>query len=191
MYNKNLNRWKLKKWYEVVAPEYIQTKNHILGSVISHDESNLVGRVIRVSLADITGRIDDDKSLYSTLLFRTTHVRGSQIASEVVGFEIALSYLKNLARSGKTVIHHVQRAKLKDGTEITVKSFLVTSAKVSAIVKRNLRKKLQVELELELSNKNFGDFINSLIDESLNTKIYRELNKINPIDYFMIKKFEI
>lgn len=191
MYNKNLNRWKLKRWYDVVSPEYIQTKNQILGSIISHDESNLVGRVIRVSLADITGKIDDDKSLYSTLLFRTTQVRGSQVATEVIGFEIALSYLKNLARSRKTVIHHVQRVKLKDGREIVVKSFLVTKDSVSAIVKRNLRKKLQVELELELSNKNFGDFINALIDESLNTKIYRELNRINPIEHFMIKKFEI
>lgn len=190
MYNKNLNRWKLKKWYDVVVPDYLNAKNPVLGSIISHDESNLVNRTIRVSLADITQKMDE-KSLYSTIIFRTVAVRGTQIQSEVVGFEIALSYLKNLARSRKTVIHHFQRIKLKDGREVAVKTFLVTSDSVSATVKRNLRKKLETEIINELRTKTFSEFVNSLIDDSLINRIYKELNRVNPIDHFLIKKFEI
>ncbi len=194
MYNKNLNRWKLKRWYEVLLPDYIVANNRVVGQIISHDESNLIGRKIKIALSDITQKMDE-KSLYSSLILKTVQVIGSQVHSQVDGFEIALSYLKSLARSesirgtGKTIIHHVQDVKLKDN-KVRIKTFLVTPAKVSATVKRNLRKRLEIEVELALKDKTFSDFINSLIDDSLINQLRRELNKINPVQHLLIKKFE-
>lgn len=195
MYNKNLNRWKLKRWYEVLLPGYIVVNNKVVGQIISHDESNLVGRTIKVAISDITQKMDE-KSLYSSLILRTTQVVGSQVHTHVDGFEIAISYVKSLARSdsirsvGKTIIHHVQDIKLKDGHKIRIKTFLVTPAKVSATVKRNLRKRLEIEVELALKDKSFTEFINSLIDDSLITHLRKELNRVNPVQYLLIKKFE-
>lgn len=197
MYNKNLNRWKLKKWYEVLLPDYINSSNKIIGQIISHNESNLVNRNIVASIADVLQlnptQIKDDKVLYSSLVLRTKNIRGTQIDTEVVGYEVALSYLKSLSKSGesgRTIIHHVQKVKLKDGKRVIVKSFLVTPARVSSTVKRNLRKRLETEIENILKNKTFAEFINSLIDETLNAQLRRELNKVNPIQHLIIRKFE-
>ena len=47
------DKWKLKKWYTIVAPPVFG--NAILGTTPADDPDKLIGRVIESTLYDLTG----------------------------------------------------------------------------------------------------------------------------------------
>jgi len=188
MYNKNINRWKLKKWYDVELPDYMGSK--VIGQIISHDPSNLLNRKIKFPLSDITQNTTP-KALYSNIIFKTTEVKGNKIIVKPVGFEIALSYLKSLAKKRKNVIHSVLDIKLKDETVIRLKLLLITFDKISRTVEKNLRKEFENQVRKVYSKMTFQEFIIDLINDNSIKSIFQEVNKINPIEHCLIKKYEI
>jgi len=49
------DKWKMKKWYEVLAPEEFGGVS--LGSIPADDPDKLIGRVIETTMYDLTGDI--------------------------------------------------------------------------------------------------------------------------------------
>ncbi len=184
---KGTDKWKLKKWYEVVTPDYLEGK--VIGEIISHDPDNIPGRIIKVPISDITGQISPE-SLYSAVNLRAVRVDGSKVVTETDGYEMAFSYLKSLARKRRSVIHNVLDIELKDGQKVRVKSMLVTLKKVSHTVKKNLRKAFDAAIIEEVKKMRFPDFVNAVVKGTLVNKVFNDVNRVNPVETVVVKKFE-
>ena len=65
------DKWRNKKWFTVIAPEYFGGAE--IGSVVSDDPEKLIGRTVESTLYDIT---EDFAHQYLKMYFRIYHVEG-------------------------------------------------------------------------------------------------------------------
>ena len=185
---KVVDKWKLKKWYDVIAPKELEGKK--LAEVISSDEKNLINRIVNIPLSNITGK-HDRHNLYTTVRLRIKGVNGKQALTEVIGHYMSFAYLKSLARRRRSVIHEVVDVQTKDGRKVRLKALLVTKDKVSAIVKKNLRKALREQLIASASKRNYYDLVKAIFDRKLSEEAFKATNPINPVGVIEIKKSEL
>jgi len=171
----------------VVTPDYLGDKE--IGEIISHDPENIPGRRIKVPISDITGSFSPE-AVYASVNLRATRVDGSKVVTEVDGYEMAFSYLKSLARKRRSVIHSVLDIVLKDGKKVRVKAMLVTLKKVSHTVKSNLRKAFESAIVDRVKKMRYPDFVNAVVKGTLVADVFKEVNKVNPVETVVVKKFE-
>jgi small subunit ribosomal protein S3Ae len=185
---KAVDKWKLKEWYDILAPASFEHKK--VGELISSDPANISNRIVPIALAEITGKMKPE-SLYTKLLFRVTDVKDKSANTEVIGMSLAFSYLRALARRRKSVIHDVIDINTKDAKKVRIKVMLVSSDKVSNVMKKNLRRELVSLVAAEASKKQYYELIKDIIEDKFIPEIGRALNKITPIDHLVIKKVEL
>jgi len=183
--SKKVDKWKLKKWYTVVAPDIFDKKE--IGEIISSDPSNLENRLVPVPATDLIGRSKPEWD-YSTFNFRVESVKDNTVYTKMVGLEVAFSYLRALSKRRRTVMHDVIDVKTKDGYDVRLKLMVVTLKKVSSVVEKNLRKEL-INKVLELAKtKTYQELIRDIIDGRFTATIFKHVNRINPIQHLVIKK---
>lgn len=185
---KVVDKWKLKKWYNVLAPQELEGKE--LAQVISSDPSNLVNRVVRVPLSDITGKVDR-YNLYTNVKLRITEVHTPNANSQVIGHYMSSAYIKSLARRRRSVIHEVVDVSTKDGKQVRLKLLLVTKDKVSSIVKRNLRKALREQVEKSSSKRTYYELLKAIFERKITEEVFKATNIINPVESIEVKKSEL
>ncbi|VVB73845.1 30S ribosomal protein S3Ae [uncultured archaeon] len=79
---KVIDTWKTKQWYQVVAPQLFDTKP--VGEVIASEPNQLLNRVIKVGLDELTG---DFTQTYTSVRFRIIDVKGKNATTKLIGFE--------------------------------------------------------------------------------------------------------
>ncbi len=185
---KSIDKWKAKKWYSVIAPSVFENK--VVGEVISGDPSNLQNRIVPVPVVDVIGRSKPEWD-YSNIKFRIKEVKDDKAYAEIIGFEVAFSFLRALAKRRRSVIHEVVDVKTKDGKRVRIKALLVTHKKVSAIVKKNLRKELVERLIEFASSRDYYSLIKETLNGKYASNVFKYVNKINPVQHLIIKKMEL
>ncbi len=185
---KVIDKWKLKKWYSVIAPKEFDGKQ--LAEIIASEPSKLINRVVNVPLSDISGKMSR-YNLYTNVKLRVKDVSGSEARADIIGHYMSFAYIKSLARRRRSVIHEVVDVKTKDGREIRLKLILVTKDKVSAIVKKNLRKALREQTIESSKKRNYYDLLKAIFDRKINEEIYKATNIINPVESIEVKKSEL
>lgn len=184
----DVNKWKLKRWYEVVAPSLFEEK--VMGEIISSDPNNLINRIVPIPLSEVIST-KKPEALYSTLHFRVKDVKNDKAYTDIIGMEMAFSYLRSLARRRRTVIHEVIDITTKDGKTVRLKFLVVTLKKVSSTVKKNLRKALNEKVRDLTQSKSYYELVNSIVNGSLSSELAKHLNVINPVGVVLVKKFEL
>ncbi len=186
---KTVDKWKLKRTYKVVTPTPLGGK--VVGEIISAEPSNLFNRVVPLSLADLLGADVNPQAFYITALLRIKDVGEDTVNTELVGHTTAFSYLRSIARRRKSIIHDSFVVKTKDGKTVRIKPILITLRKVSAIVKRNLRKALVEEVKKKAEGMNYYDLMKDIFNGNFTKALAADINKINPITHLIIKKVEL
>ncbi len=186
MVKATVDKWKLKKWYEIIAPALFQEKH--IGDTVANDHRALIGRTVEVSLAELT---NDPKTQRMKLRFRINEVKGERALTVFLGHVITQDYEHSLVRRRTSKIYSNQTVETKDGQKVVVKSFMVTGTKINLSRRNALRKKL-IELVAELAkSETFPDFINSVLYGKLTTHTKKGLHTIYPLRHVVIQKTEI
>lgn len=185
---KVVDKWKLKKWYDVLAPKELEYKK--VAEVISSEPEKLINRIVNVPLSDITGKMDRH-NLYTTVRFRIKEVDGSKAITEVVGHYMSFAFIKSLARRRRSVIHEVVDVETKDGKKVRLKVLLVTKAKVSSVVKKNLRRALKEQIIESAKKRNYYELVNAIFSRKFKEELYNATNPINPVESIEVKKSEL
>jgi len=178
---------KQKREYKIIAPALFNNKE--VGEIIGTTKESLLNRVIKVSLADVED-VKTDLAFYTTVKLRVIDVGEGVVKTEFIGHEIAFSYLRSLARKHRSVIHQVTDVNTKDGHKLRVKLVIITLRKVSAIVKRNLRKAALENAEKMAKEKTRDELIKYILLNQFAKDLGKELNKINPVSHVLVKKTE-
>lgn len=185
---KVVDKWKSKKWYSVMAPDELEGKK--LADVIATDPEQLINRVVKVPLSDISGKMDKH-SLYTTVKLRIKSVSGDTAKAELIGHTMSFAYIKSLARRRRSVIHEIIDSETKDNRKVRIKAVLVTRDKVSAIVKKNLRKALHEQLIKSVKGKKYYELASSVFSRGFSEECFKATNPINPVEAIEIRRMEL
>jgi small subunit ribosomal protein S3Ae len=184
---KVVDKWKLKKWYTVVAPQMFDSKE--IFETVANDDSLVVNRIVKASLFDLISA-NSQSAMFTTLNLRITSVNGNKAATKLIGHEVAPTYLKTFARRGKTLIHQICDVKTKDGEEVRVKAIAVTAGKISETTATNLRKAINEEIMKNCTPLNYDELMQEILYGRLVAKIFNRVKQIATMKRVEISKTE-
>lgn len=173
---------KKKKWLPILAPK-LYNENH-LGESFVHDESELIGKRLKVSLMNL---VNNMRKQNVHLLFEVNKVSNSTGQTKIVGYSMSNSLIKRAVRSGRTRIDDSSTYKSKDGFVIRIKPFVLTSNRAPKGVVQNLRRKIKELIKEDLKKTNHDKFFDSLVKGELQKNLRSKLTKTFPLRNFEIR----
>jgi len=182
-----VDKWKSKKWVEVLAPKMFNSR--VICQTIATDTRNIVGRTINIGLDEVTGDSGPRQSL--KLKFKIDAMRGNQAVTKFMGYAIPESYLRTMTRKMSTKIYINQAVKSRDNTVFTIKSSIIVNRKAPRTTKTMLMKKFRELIIAEASSTRFTDLISGLMGNRIAITMKKELHKIYPVKQVVIEKTEI
>ena len=181
-----VDKWKTKAWYTVIAPDLFENKE--IGVLPSDDDAKLINRIVRISLAEITG---DMSHTYTMLAFRVVEVKGKSAFTKLIGHELSPSYLRSLVRRKRDVVNEIVDVTTKDGLKVRVKLSIYTARKASSPAKTALRKAAHGEMEARAKEMDFGTFIQEIVFGKFSSRIYKASKRILPLKRVEVRKTEL
>ncbi len=184
---KVVDKWKLKKWYTVHAPQMFDNKE--ICEIVASDDKLLLNRLIKVSLMELLGSTSQI-AMFTTLYFRITDVKANAANTKLIAHQVAPSFIRTFARRGKTLLHNVIDANTKDGEQVRVKIIVVTAGKISENTKRSLRNALVDEVKKFSPDFDYNGLMHEILYGRLVSKLFNRLKQITALRRVEIRKSE-
>jgi len=174
------DKWKMKKWYQVLAPQEFGSIQ--LGTTPSYDADKLIGRVMEVTLFDITG---DIAYAHVKLYFQIIKVEGEVAYTRFKGHEMLRDYVRSLTRRKSSKITGIFDIWTKDGHGLRVTCIAWTRFKCKTSQKKAIRKIMRDIVAEKAKEHTLGELISMMIfsdkEGSLAQLIEPAIRKIYPI----------
>lgn len=180
--------WKLKKWYNVYAPESFNSA--VIGETIAMEPDQLIGRVVESSVGDITGD-NDMRKQKQKLYFRITEVKGSDAKTEFIREEITRDYERSLVKRRNTRIDSIIDAQTKDGKKFRVKLVGLAGKRPQTTQITAMRAKFKELLQKSASEKGTNEFLQDVIYGRMVSQLYKSANKYYPMRHLTLRRCEV
>jgi len=177
------DKWRNKKWYSVVAPEYFG--NMKIGSVPCDDPKKLIGRVVETTLYDIT---EDFAHQYLKIYLQIISVDGRNALTMFKGHEYSRDYLRSLVRRRTSRIDGIFTVTTKDGYELRVSAVAFTLNRIKTSQEKAIRAVMKKIIEEKAGSLTFMDYVQELALQKITFEIYPEAKKIAPLRHVGITK---
>lgn len=170
------DKWKLKKWYEVLAPEMFN--NISLGTIPADDPDKLIGRVLEITLYDITG---DISQVHVKLYFQIIRVEGDKAYTWFKGHELARDYMRSLIRRKSSKIQGIFDVTTKDGYVLRITIIALTSYRCKTSQKRAIRKVMYNYITNKAPELTLAEFLSETLSYKISNEVAERARKIYPI----------
>jgi small subunit ribosomal protein S3Ae len=171
-------RWRLKKWYTVVTPPAFGSIP--VTSTPSDEPWKLLGRVVEVTLYDLTG---DITQVHVHLYLQIHKVDPDRQEAYTIfkGHELARDYIRSLTRRKSSKITAILNITTKDGYVLrpTIMAWTTYRCKTN---QRHAIRKIMMEIVSKIaSEKTFDEFVIGMVLGEFNQEIFNQAKKIYPI----------
>lgn len=180
------DKWKVKKWYTVVAPPVFGEVP--LGTTPSDNPLKLVGRVIETTLYDLTG---DFTLVHVHLYFQIVKIIGNKCITRFKGHELARDYMRSIVRRRSSKIQGIFNIRTKDGYGLRITAVVLTSYRCKTSQKRAIRKIMKEIIEQRASELTLNDLIKAMIFGKLSSEIFAQAKKVYPLRKVEIYKSKL
>ena len=180
------DKWKLKKWYTVLAPEMFG--NVPIGTTPSDKDWKLLGRVLEVTLFDLTG---DFSQHHIHLYFQIYKVEGDKAYTRFKGHELARDYIKSIIRRKSSKIQAIVDVTTKDGYKLRVTGIVLTTFRCKTSQKKAIRKIMMKILTERASEMTLEEYVKAMVFGKLSLEIMEQAKKIYPIRKVEIYKSKL
>ncbi len=187
---KIVDKWKSKKWFDIVAPAMFQNK--VVGEAVAIDENAMMNRIVEVGLGELGIGSEEGRRTFSTIKvrLRVVEVKGKQAQTKYIGHQTLQSYLKTLARRGRSVMDVVVDTQTNDGEKFRFKTIIISANALSQNTKKNLRHAAKEAVLEEVPKLTAEEAIMETLNGKLSGKIYSKIKSITKIMKVEIKKLE-
>ncbi|MFA5049621.1 MAG: hypothetical protein WC501_01300 [Candidatus Micrarchaeia archaeon] len=187
---KIVDKWKLKKWYDIIAPAMFQNK--VIGEAVAIDENSMMNRIIEVGSGELGIGAEEGRRSFSTIKvkLRVIEVKGKQAHTKYIGHQTLQSYLKTLARRGRSVMDVVLDVETKDGEKFRFKTIIISANTLSQNTKKNLRHAAKEAILEAVPQLTAEEVIMETLNGKLSGKVYSKIKQITRIMKVEIKKLE-
>ena len=179
-------RWRLKKWYTVLAPPVFGSIP--IATTPADEPWKLLGRVIETTLYDLTG---DITQVHVHLYFQIWKVEGETAYTRFKGHELARDYVRSLTRRKSSKIAAIVNVITKDGYKLRVTSIAWTTYRCKTSQKRAIRKIMMDLVTKTAAEKTLDELIVAMIFGELSQAIFNEAKKIYPLRKVEIYKSKL
>ncbi|RJS80359.1 30S ribosomal protein S3ae [Candidatus Bathyarchaeota archaeon] len=180
------DKWRSKKWYTVLAPDYFG--NVELGLVPADSPEKMIGRVIEATLYDLTG---DFAHQYLKIYFQVIEVEGRTAKTIFKGHEYSRDYLRSLVRRRTTRIDGIFTITTKDGYRLRVSACAFTPHRIKTSQEKGIRAVMKEVIERKANELNFDQFVQEAVLGKIASDIYNEAKKIAPLRHVGIRKSKL
>lgn len=171
-------RWRLKKWYTVISPL-------VFGSIPvtatpSDEPWKLLGRVIEVTLYDLTG---DIAQVHVHLYLQIYKVDPDRLEAYTIfkGHELARDYLRSLTRRKSSKITAILNVTTKDGYVLRPTVMAWTTYRCKSSQRHEIRKTLIDSISKIAAEKGFDEFVSGIVFGDFVPEIFNLVKKVYPI----------
>jgi len=184
--SRTVDNWKKKQWFNIIAPNEFDRK--VLGETVAEKPKNLVGRILKVDLGQLTGQ---RQKRHISVLFRVDRVEGNNAECITVGHDTSQGFLNRLVRRRMSKIEQVQEIETSDARKVKVKSFALSVRKLSKSQEADMRKALVELIAKSTEKKGFAQVSQEIIFGATASKIFKQLSKIAPLRRVEIVKSKL
>lgn len=177
--------WRQKKWYKVVAPPVFGEAP--LGTTPSDDPDKLIGRVMEVTLFDITG---DYGHVHIKLYFQIVRVEGDTAYTRFKGHELLRDYIRSLTRRKSSKITGIFDVRTKDGYGLRVTAMVFTRYRCKTSQKKLIRKRMKEIIDKRASESTLDEFIQAMVFSDQEGSLAQEIDEAARKIY-AVRKVEI
>lgn len=182
------DKWTLKKWYSLIAPEYFGMAE--VGRTPADDEKKLINRSVETTLAELTNDYSNQNP-YKKLIFRVERVAGDNAYTKFYRYEITRDYLNSLTRRRTSKVEDVIDVETTDGYKIRVKPVVFTIKRCRTSQRKAIRA-IMKEIILEKGKQaNFIQYLQECVLGKIPSDIYKNAKKIYPLRRVEIRKIEL
>jgi small subunit ribosomal protein S3Ae len=176
----------MKDWYDVNSPSYFGGK--LIASVPANSADDMIGRIIGVTLYDIT---EDISQYHLKLNFQVVRLQDHVAQTIFKGHEYTGDYLRSLVRRGSTRIDAIVNITTKDDfrLRVSVVAFSVLRVRQSQIL--NVRRIIREIVAEKAASLLFDQFVQEAVLGKIASDIYNEAKKIIPLRHVGIRKSKL
>lgn len=175
-----------KSWYEIVAPEMFGSS--VIGETLAADSRQLVGRMMEVSLIDISRNYS---KFFVKVRLQIDRVDGSKAHTKLVGHDVLRERVYRMVQRHGRRVDSIQDVTTKDGVKVRIKTVFMIIKRVGESTKRAARKLAREMIDEAASKSTFEELINAIIAGDLQHDIKKQCSKIYPIGSIEIRRTEL
>ncbi|RLI89138.1 MAG: 30S ribosomal protein S3ae [Archaeoglobales archaeon] len=182
------DKWTLKKWYTLIAPEYFGMAE--VGETPADDPNKVIDRTVEITLAELINDYSNQNP-YKKLVFKVYRVAGENAYTKFHRFELTRDYLNSLVKRRTSKIEDVIDVSTADGYTLRVKPVAFTIKRCKTSQKRAIRAIMR-ETVLQLgTQENFIQFLQECVLGKIPAEIYKRAKKIYPLRRVEIRRIEL
>ncbi len=183
--SKAIDKWKLKKKYEVIAPDIFG--NVSVGYIFSREEASLIGRTIETTMSKLT----DSNQHHIKVGLRVIGTKGFTALTEV--YEVALSraYISSHTTQGVDIVEDIFDLETQDKKRIRVKVLIFTRQKIHNSQKRLLRQMARETISQIAQKATYDKVVQETVFGKLGSILFNKGRKIVPLGRVEIKNLEL
>ena len=178
--------WKAKVWYNLVAPEMFGKAN--IGETIADIPEKLVGRVIEVTLGELTNDLSRQNI---KLILKVDSVGGDSAYTKFTGHQLTQDYLRSLVKRSTSNIETNISVKTKDNYTIRVKPSCFTIKRARSNQVKAIRSIMNDVIVNRAKEMDMEQFIQEIITGKLSASIYHDVKPVYPLRRVEVRKTEI
>jgi len=183
---KGKEKWRAKEWYKVFAPEMFGGQE--IAETLSGDPGSLPGRVVSVSLQDVTG---DFSKMHIKLNLRINRVSGFDAHTEFVGHDLTSDYIRRLTRRKHSKMDGVFTVRTKDGYTVKVKPMAITEKRIQTSQQSAIRNLMSRVVAGAAERQTMGELVRDILQGETAKLIFKECKPVYPIRKIEIRRTEV
>lgn len=180
------DKWRGKAWYMVVAPPFFG--NIELGTVPAEEPEQLIGRVVKATLYDITS---DFSHQNLKLFFQINEVEGKTAHTMFKGHEYSRDYLRSLVRRRTTKVDGLFNLTTKDGYKMRVAISALTLSRIRTSQEKIIRGMMEKTVKEKANTLTIDQFVQEMVLGKIASDVYNEAKKVAPLRHVGIRKSKL
>ena len=181
------DKWKEKKWVNVVAPDSFNNVN--IGYVPITDDENAKGRILEVTLWDIL-KGDPSQHQYK-IFFQIEQVVDEKAKTVFKKFEYSKEFLRSLIRRGSSKINFIINVKTKDENIFRIKMIALTHRQLNSSRQRQLRLIAKDIIEKSVPQMDLDEFVQATCYGKINAEIMASAKKIIKLRHVGLERVKL
>lgn len=183
---RKVDTWKTKRWFDIYAPKMF---NEIrIGETVASDPDRLIGRVVEVTLKDLTG---DFTKQYIKLRFQINEVKGDKAYTKFKGLLLSREYMRSQIRRKTTRVEGIFDAVTKSGEKLRVRTIAIARGRSQTSQERAIRKAMVEVVKKRIENSTLEEFIEQVLNGSISKEMHEVAHKICPLKNVDIRKIKV
>lgn len=184
---KQRDKWKLKRWYTIRAPQFPWNYKRI-GETIGESDEQIVDRVYEITQQEFDG---DFTKMHVKLRFRVTEIVGSDAITEFIGHQHQNDHTRRQIRRYRAKIDDVIDVVTTDGFLLRIKPLIITDRRIKSSVKASIRSAAR-DVILGFSAKStFANLQKAMMGTDLENAVSDAVKPIYPIRSAVIRKSQL